>query len=56
MESKAIVKSTNNIVACRFFARTPSTILRIVNICEVEDLFHRIFDQDGNQGSYSPSL
>ena len=41
MESKAFVKSTNNIVACRFFARTPSRILRIVNICEVVDLFLR---------------
>ena len=41
MESKALVKSTNSIVACRFFARTPSRILRIVNICEVVDLFLR---------------
>ena len=40
MESKALVKSTNN-VACRFFARTPSRILRMVNICEVVDLFLR---------------
>ena len=32
MESKAFIKSTNNIVACRFFARTSSRILRIVNI------------------------
>ena len=39
MESKAFVKSTNNIVAFRFFACTPSRILRIVNICEVVDLF-----------------
>ena len=39
MESKALVKSTNNIVACRFFERTPSRILRIVKICEVVDLF-----------------
>ena len=41
MESKALVKSTNSIVACRFFARTPSRIHRIVNICEVVDLFLR---------------
>ena len=41
MASKALVKSTSNIVACRFFARTPSRILRIVNICEVVDLFLR---------------
>ena len=41
MESKALVKSTNSIVACRFFARTPSRILWIVNICEVVDLFLR---------------
>ena len=41
MESKAFVKSTNNIVASRFFARTPSRILRIVNIREVVDLFLR---------------
>ena len=30
MESKALVKSTNINVACRFFARTPSRILRMV--------------------------
>ena len=41
IESKAFVKSTNNIVACRFFARTPSRILRIVNICKVKDRFLR---------------
>ena len=35
MESKALVKSTNINVACRFFARTPSRILWMVNICEV---------------------
>ena len=39
MELKALVTSTNSIVACRFFTRTPSRILRIVNICEVVDLF-----------------
>ena len=39
MESKALVKSTNSIVVSRFFARMPSRILRIVNICEVVDLF-----------------
>ena len=32
MESKALVKSTNSIVACRFFARTPSMFLRIINM------------------------
>ena len=41
MESKALVKSTNINVTCRFFARTPSRILRMVNICEVVDLFLR---------------
>ena len=41
MESKALVKSTNINVACRFFARTPSRIFRMVNICEVVDLFLR---------------
>ena len=41
MESKALVKSTNINVACRFFASTPSRILRMVNICEVVDLFLR---------------
>ena len=41
MESKALVKSTNSNVTCRFFARTPSRILWIVNICEVVDLFLR---------------
>ena len=39
MESKALVKSTNSNVAWRFFARTPSRILRMVSICEVVDLF-----------------
>ena len=38
MESMALVKSTSSIVAYRFFARTPS---RIVNICEIMDLFLR---------------
>ena len=41
MESKALVKSTNINVACRFFARTPSRILQIVNIFEVVDVFLR---------------
>ena len=41
MESKALVKSTNSNVACRFFAQMPSRILRMVNICEVVDLFLR---------------
>ena len=41
MESEALVKLTNSIVACRFFARMPSRILWIVNICEVVDLFLR---------------
>ena len=39
MESEALVKLTNSIVACRFFARMPSRILWIVNTCEVVDLF-----------------
>ena len=38
MESKALVKSTNINAARRFFARTPSRILRMVNICEVVDV------------------
>ena len=33
------VKSTNSIVASRFFAHTPLRIVRIVNICEVVNLF-----------------
>ena len=41
MESKAFVKSPNNIVAIRFFVPAPSRILWIVNICEVVDLFLR---------------
>ena len=41
MEPKALVNSTNSIVACGFIARTPSRILRIFNICEVGDLFLR---------------
>ena len=32
MESNALEKSTNNIVASRFFARTPSRIQRVVKI------------------------
>ena len=43
MESKALVKSTNSNVACRFFARTPSRILRMVNICEVMDIYIYIY-------------
>ena len=39
MESKALVNSTNNIVACRFFAHPPSRMRRIVKIC---DLFLRM--------------
>ena len=48
MESKALVKSTNSNVACKFFALTPSRILRMVNICEVVDLFLLVlvFPQD----------
>ena len=41
MELKALAKSTNNIVAPRFFARTTSRIRRIVKICDVVDLFLR---------------
>ena len=41
MESKALVKSTNNIVACRLFARTRSRIRRIVKICDVVNVFLR---------------
>ena len=41
MESKALVKSTNSNVTWRYFARTPSKILWMVNICEVVDLFLR---------------
>ena len=41
MELKPLVKSTNIIVASRFFACTHSRILRIVNIYEVVDLFLR---------------
>ena len=41
MESKALRKSTNNIVASRSFGRTPSRIRRIVKICDVVDCFLR---------------
>ena len=45
MESKALVKSINNIVAscffCCFFSRTPSKIQQIVKISDVVDLFFR---------------
>ena len=37
MESKALVKSTNNIIAGRFFARTLSRIRRIVKIFDIVD-------------------
>ena len=39
MESKALVKSTNGNVACMFFALSPSSIIRMVNICEAVDQF-----------------
>ena len=41
MESKALEKSTNDIVAFRFFAHTPSRIQRIVKICDIVDRFLR---------------
>ena len=41
MELKALVKSTKSSVACMFFTSIPSNILRMVNICEVVDLFLR---------------
>ena len=39
MESKFLAKSTNNIVASRFFAHTLSRIRWIVKLCDVVDLF-----------------
>ena len=39
MESKALAKSANNIVASRLFACTPSRIRRIVKICDVVGSF-----------------
>ena len=39
MESKALEKSTNNIVVSRFFAHTLSRMRRIVKICDVVDRF-----------------
>ena len=41
MESKALVNSTNIIVHCKLFARTPSRIQQIDKICEVVDIFFR---------------
>ena len=41
IESMAWEKSTNNIVASRFFARTPSRIQRIVKFCGVLHRFLR---------------
>ena len=41
MESKTLVKSTNNIVTSKFFARTPSRIRRMVKICDLMGLFLR---------------
>ena len=39
METKALVKSINNIVATKFSAYTPSRIRWIVKICDIVDLF-----------------
>ena len=39
--NEVIVKSINNMFACRFFERTPSRNRQIVKICEVMDLFLR---------------
>ncbi len=55
-ESKALVKSTNNVVACRIFARTPSTILRIVNICEPFWFFRRMLSILGSMRLRSRAL
>ena len=41
METKALGKSTDNVVASRFFARTPSRIRQIVKLCDVVDRFFR---------------
>ena len=41
MEPKALVKSSNDIVASRFFACVPSRIRRRVKICDVVDRFLR---------------
>ena len=41
IESKASEKSTNNIVASRFFSPTPSRFRRIVKICDDLDRFLR---------------
>ncbi len=38
MESKALEKSTNDLVDLSFFVRSPSRIQRIVKICDVVDL------------------
>ena len=43
MESKALEKSTNNIVASRVFAHTPSRIRRIVKICDVDRFLQKPF-------------
>ena len=56
MESKALVKSTNSNVACRFFARTPSRILRMVNICEVVEAILVFPKNVVNFGFYAVSL
>ena len=42
MESNALAKSSNIIIASRIFARTPSRIRYIVNIFDVVNLFLRI--------------
>ena len=41
MESNALEKLTNHSVASRFFARKPSRIRPIVQICDIEDRFLR---------------
>ena len=48
MESKAFVKSTNNNVACRFLARTPSRILRIGLHVNAHKTEHICYNQTRN--------
>ena len=43
MESNVLKRSTDNIVASMFFARTPSRIRRIVKICDVDRFLRNPF-------------
>ena len=55
MESNALEKLTNNIVASRFFSRMHSRIQWRVKICDVVDLFLQTQSTNGQRDAPSPS-